>query len=489
MPDPTVEHSDVIIVGAGISGIGAAYHLQDECPNKSYVILEGRESLGGTWDLFRYPGIRSDSDMYTLGFSFRPWTNPKSIADGPAILEYVRETAEAYGIDRRIRYRQRVERAEWSSKDARWTLKVRDGASGELVERTCNFLFICAGYYNYDRGYTPDLPGRERFQGRIVHPQHWTPDIEYEGKRVIVIGSGATAITLVPELAKKAAHVTMLQRSPSYVLSVPGRDPIAAWLRTKLPRDEAYAATRWKNVLMFMGFYAWCRQFPDRAKRFLVKQVDRQTKGKVDVDKHFTPKYRPWEQRLCFAPDGDFFAPICDGRVDVVTDHIETFTEKGIRLRSGQELEADLIVTATGLELKLFGGVQVFVDGRAIEAPKTLVYKGMMCSDIPNLAFAVGYTNASWTLKVDLVAEYVCRLLQYMDEHRYAQCVPRVHGRSLAEQPLIDFSSGYVQRALDQLPKQGSRAPWKLYQNYVFDLTMLRHAPLTDEAMEFRARG
>ncbi len=485
MEEPPIEHLDVVIVGAGISGIGAAYHLQTALPRKSFAILEAREALGGTWDLFRYPGIRSDSDMYTLGFSFRPWTSPNAIADGPSILAYLQDTAREHGIDRKIRYRARVERAEWSSASARWTLHVRDGATGALFTVSCSFLFVCAGYYDYAGGYTPDFPGRERFPGQVVHPQRWTSDLAWAGKRVVVIGSGATAITLVPALAEKAAHVTMLQRTPSYVLALPGRDPIARWLREKLPSKAAYSVTRWKNVLAFMAFYQWSRRYPQRAKRWLVTQAGKQLGDREAARAHFTPPYEPWAQRLCFAPDGDFFAPIRDGRVDVVTDHVETFTERGILLRSGKELAADLIVTATGLKLKLFGGIELLVDGRRPEPTRSFVYRGMMVSDVPNLAFAVGYTNASWTLKVDLVAEYVCRLLGHLDEKGLTTCVPRVRDRaSLGEEPLIDFSSGYVQRAAAELPKQGSRAPWKLYQNYLLDLVTLRHARLQDDALE-----
>lgn len=483
-----VEHLDVLIVGAGLSGIGAAYHLQTHCPNKSYAILEARESLGGTWDLFRYPGIRSDSDMFTLGYSFRPWTNPKAIADGPAILAYIRETAEAYGIDRKIRYRKKVERARWSSKDARWTIDVRDGATGQLEQLTCSFLFTAAGYYDYDEGYTPELPGRERFRGRIVHPQKWTPDIEWAGKRVVVIGSGATAVTLVPELSRRAAHVTMLQRSPTYVVSMPERDRVANWARALLPSEAAYGITRWKNVLLSMGFYEFCRRFPERAKKLILRQVKERVGAALDVEAHFTPRYNPWDQRLCLVPDGDLFDSIREGRVSVVTDEIESFTEKGLLLKSGRELEADLIVTATGLKLKLFGGIQGEVDGRPVDASKALVYKGMMVSDVPNMAFAIGYTNASWTLKCDLVSEYVCRLLNYMDEHGYTTCVPRRTDGDLREEPLIDFSSGYVQRALDFLPKQGSRAPWKLYQNYALDRLTFRRGRLDDGVMEFSGR-
>ncbi len=476
------EHLDVVIVGAGISGVGAAYHLQTDCPGQSYAILEGRATMGGTWDLFRYPGIRSDSDMYTLGFSFRPWTEPKAIADGPSILRYVKDTAAEHGIDRKIRYGHRLVRAEWSTPDARWTLTVQRGE--ETVTLTCRFLFMCTGYYDYARGHAPEIPGRDAFRGRVVHPQFWPEGFDYTGQRVVVVGSGATAITLVPELAKKAAHVTMLQRTPSYVLALPLRDPIAGWFRGKLPAVSAYAATRWKNVLAFMAFYQWSRRFPAQAKRWLVGQVKKQVGDAVDVERHFTPPYDPWDQRLCFAPDGDFFAPIRDGRAEVVTDHIERFTERGLRLRSGRELTADVVVTATGLELQLFGGVAVTVDGAPIEPRDHYVYRGMMVSDVPNLAFAVGYTNASWTLKVDLVARYVTRLLSWMDQKGHRRVVPRVRDGALGVEPLIDFHSGYVVRALDRLPKQGTRAPWKLYQNYVLDLALLGHGRVDDDALE-----
>jgi cation diffusion facilitator CzcD-associated flavoprotein CzcO len=475
-------HLDVVIVGAGLSGVGAAYHLKERCPGKTFALLEGRERLGGTWDLFRYPGIRSDSDMYTLGYRFRPWTHPKAIADGPAILSYIEDTARMHGIDRHIRYGHRVERARWSTRDARWTVEANVG--GETHTLTCSFLFVCAGYYDYEEGYTPEFPGRERFRGRVVHPQKWTADVDYAGKRVVVIGSGATAVTLVPELAKKAAHVTMLQRSPTYVVSLPERDKIADWMRARIPVERAYALTRWKNVLFGMGFYAYCRRFPDRAKKFLVGQVKRAVGRDVDVA-HFTPSYRPWDQRLCLVPDGDLFTSLREGRASVVTDHVDTFTETGIRLRSGAELPADLVVTATGLKLRFLGGMELEVDGRRVDPARTMTYKGMMCSDVPNMALAIGYTNASWTLKCDLTSEYVCRLLNFMDAKGYAVCCPRRNDPSVTEAPLIDFSSGYVLRALERLPKQGSVAPWKLYQNYALDLATLRYAPVRDRAMEF----
>ena len=483
------EALDVVIVGAGLSGIGAAYHLQQSLPGKSYAILEAREQLGGTWDLFRYPGIRSDSDMYTLGYPFRPWTNPKAIADGPAILDYIRETAEAFGIDRHIRYRRRVERAQWSTDEARWTIEARDTATGALVRYTARFLFVCSGYYDYEKGYTPDFPGRERFRGRVVHPQQWTPDVDYEGKRVVVIGSGATAVTLVPELAKRAAHVTMLQRSPTYIVSMPEKDPVATWMRGRLSTDAAYSVMRWKNVLLGMGFYNFCRKAPGVAKRLLVRQMKKSVGDAADARAHFTPSYDPWDQRLCLVPDGDLFAALRRGRASVVTDHIESFTEDGIRLRSGKELEADLIVTATGLQLQFLGGARVEVDGKPVEPSQCMVYKGAMLSDVPNLAFAIGYTNASWTLKCDLTSQYVCRLLGHMDEHGLDIAVPRQNDPSLKEEPMIDFSSGYVRRALALIPKQGSRAPWKLYQNYALDLALLRRGRLADGVLELRRRA
>jgi cation diffusion facilitator CzcD-associated flavoprotein CzcO len=477
------EHLDVLIVGAGLSGVGAAYHLQTECPKKTYAILEGRERLGGTWDLFRYPGIRSDSDMYTLGYSFRPWTHPKAIADGASILEYVRETAEHYGIAEKIRYNHFVERASWSSEDARWTVEAKNKSTGEVVRITCSFLFMCSGYYDYDAGYTPEFPGRAKFRGQIVHPQKWTADVAYEGKRVVVIGSGATAVTLVPELAKKAAHVTMLQRSPTYVVTLPERDPVATALRGRVSPRTAYSILRWKNVALSMAVYNYCRKFPARAKKMIVGQVERALRGRGDI-KHFTPSYNPWDQRLCLVPDGDLFRAIRDGHASVVTDHIDTFTEKGIRLKSGDELEADLVITATGLQLKFLGGLQIVVDGKTIEPSSQMTYKGIMCSDVPNMALAIGYTNASWTLKCDLTSEYVCRLLNYMDKNGYTQCVPR-RDASVKEMPLIDFSSGYVTRSIDKFPRQGNKTPWRLYQNYALDRMLFRHARLDDHAMEF----
>jgi monooxygenase len=480
------EHFDVLIVGAGISGIGAGCHLQKECPDRRYAILEGRADLGGTWDLFRYPGIRSDSDMYTLGYSFRPWTQPKAIADGPAILDYLRETARTYGIEKHIRFHHLVKRAAWSSQDARWTVEAERGPDREPVRFTCNFLFMCSGYYNYNEGYTPQFAGTERFAGRIVHPQKWTSDIDYANKRVVVIGSGATAVTIVPEMSKTAARVTMLQRSPTYVISMPARDAIANGLRRVLPVKLAYLLTRWKNVLFGMLFFQLSRRRPEMIKKLIFKGVRKALGPDYDVGTHFTPRYNPWDQRLCLVPNGDLFEAIRAGKVDVVTDQIETFTQKGLKLTSGRELEADVIVTATGLNLQLLGGTQLSVDGRDVDLAQTLNYKGMMFSDVPNLASSFGYTNASWTLKCDLTCEYVCRLLNHMSRHGYLQCTPRQADPSLSVEPWIDFSSGYVQRSLHKLPKQGSRLPWKLHQNYAFDIMMLRYGRVDDGVMEFR---
>ncbi|HEY4344707.1 MAG TPA: NAD(P)/FAD-dependent oxidoreductase [Parvibaculum sp.] len=478
----TSEHFDVLIVGAGISGIGAGYHLQANCPGKTYAILEGRETLGGTWDLFRYPGIRSDSDMYTLGYSFKPWTQAKAIADGPAILSYLRETAKENGIERHIRYNHQVKTASWSTEDAAWTVEAQRG--GETVKLTCNFLFMCSGYYNYAAGYTPDFAGTERFKGRIVHPQKWTSDIDYKDKRVIVIGSGATAVTLVPEMAKDAAHVTMLQRSPTYVVSRPEEDAMANWLRSRLPAKLAYGITRWKNVLFGMYFFRLARKKPERVKQFILNQVS-EILGADYVAKHFTPSYNPWDQRLCLVPNGDLFDAIKSERASVVTDHIDTFTQDGIKLKSGEELKADIIVTATGLNLQLLSDLKIKIDGKDIDLSTSLNYKGMMYSDVPNLASSFGYTNASWTLKCDLTCEYVCRLLNHMDKTGTRQCTPHNADPTVTEEPWLDFSSGYVQRAIGKFPKQGSKAPWKLYQNYALDIVSLKYGKVEDGAMEF----
>jgi monooxygenase len=480
------EHFDVLIVGAGLSGVGAGYHLQVNCPRKTYAILEGRGAIGGTWDLFRYPGIRSDSDMYTLGYSFKPWREAKAIADGPSILNYVRETAREHGIDRHIRFNHQVRRASWSSANAVWLVEAEVGPERTPVSLTCNFLFMCSGYYDYAGGYTPDFVGVERFKGQVVHPQAWPEHLDYAGKRVVVIGSGATAVTLVPEMAKTASHVVMLQRSPTYVVSRPAEDATANWLRATLPAKLAYGITRWRNVLFGMLFFNLARKKPEKVKAQIIDLVRQHLGPDYDVETHFTPRYNPWDQRLCLVPDADLFEAINAGAASVVTDHIETFTEGGLRLRSGEELEADIIVTATGLKLQLLSGLEISVDGERVDLAKTMTYKGMMYGGVPNLASAFGYTNASWTLKCDLTCEYVCRLLNHMDRTGTRQCVPQ-HDPTIGEAPWIDFSSGYVQRALDQFPKQGVAKPWKLNQNYALDLVSLRFGAVEDGVMRFSA--
>jgi len=480
------EHIDILIVGAGLSGIAAAYYLQTRCPTQRFAILEARDTIGGTWDLFRYPGVRSDSEMYTLGYSFRPWREKKAIADGPSILRYIRETACAFGIDRHIRFQHRVRRASWSSDEGRWTVEVERGPEGTPLRFTCAFLFMCSGYYDYASGYTPDWPGVERFGGRIVHPQHWPEDMEYRGKCVVVIGSGATAITLVPALAERGAQVTMLQRSPTYVLARPSEDGVALALQRLFPPALATRATRWKAVLVNMLFYYLARWFPRATKQAIIRMAQQHLGPGYDVATHFTPRYNPWDQRLCLAADADLFRAIRSGRATVVTDEIATFTERGLRLCSGRELEADVIVTATGLVIKLMGGAELVVDGRPVDLASTLSYKGMMYSDIPNLASAFGYTNASWTLKCELTAAYACRLLNYMERHGYRQCTPRRRDPNLGTVPALDFTSGYVLRALDRLPRQGVKKPWKLYQNYLLDLLSLRFGPINDGVLEFR---
>jgi monooxygenase len=478
------EHLDVLIVGAGLSGIGAAWHLQDRHPGRSYAILEARGDLGGTWDLFRYPGIRSDSDMHTLGYRFRPWVADKSITDGDSILEYVRQTAHDHGIDRRIRFHHRVVRAEWSTAESRWTVEAVRTDTGETVQLTCDFLWTCSGYFRYDEGYTPQFEGHERFGGRIVHPQHWPDDLDYDGKRVVVVGSGATAVTLVPAMAEKAAHVTMLQRSPTYIVSLPAEDPIASRLRRRLPPKLVYSLVRWKNVLLQTFVYQLSRRRPSAVKRMIRRGLERALPPGYDIDTHFTPTYDPWDQRMCLVPDGDLFETIAAGSAEVVTDRIETFTETGLRLESGGELEADVIVTATGLNLLFLGGMELSVDGEKVDLPSSMTYRGLMLSGVPNFAFTVGYTNASWTLKADLTSEYVCRLLSHMDANGYRRCVPELDA-SVVEQPLLDFTSGYVLRSLDQFPKQGAVEPWKLRQNYIFDLRTIRRGQIDDGTMRF----
>jgi monooxygenase len=479
------EHLDVLIVGAGISGISAAWHLQERCPGKSYAIFEARGDLGGTWDLFRYPGIRSDSDMYTLGYRFKPWTGEKAIADGASILEYVREAASEHRIDEKIRFHHRILGAEWSSDDSCWIVEAERSDTGETVRLTCGFLWACSGPYRYDDGYTPDFEGVGRFPGPIVHPQSWPEDLDYAGKRVVVIGSGATAMTLVPALAEKTDHVTMLQRSPTYVISRADKDGSVDKLRRFLPERAVYSLVRWKNVLVTTLFFQLSRRRPELVKRLLRKGVERSLPAGFDIDKHFTPRYNPWDQRLCAVPNADLFKAISAGHASVVTDRIATFTERGIELESGEELEADIIVTATGFNLYLLGGMRLTVDGEDVDFPNTMSYKGMMLSNVPNFAFTVGYTNASWTLKADLTSEYVCRLLLHMNAHGYLRCAPEIVDRSVAPQPMIDFSSGYVKRVIDQFPKQGSKEPWRLRQNYPLDIRTIRYGSLDDGTMRF----
>ena len=477
------EHFDVLIVGAGLSGIGAAYHLQRRCPKKTYTILEGRGAIGGTWDLFRYPGIRSDSDMYTLGYNFRPWREAKAIADGPSILNYVRDTAHEAGIARHIRFNTHVKSAAWSTADARWTVVAEK--HGERREVTANFVILCSGYYNYAAGYTPEWPGMADYKGTLVHPQFWPEDLDYAGKQVVVIGSGATAVTLVPEMARTAAKITMLQRSPTYVVSRPAADRVADWLRNRLPAKLAYKLIRWKNVSFGMFFFNMARKQPDKVKAQLVGMVRQHLGPDYDVDTHFTPRYNPWDQRLCLVPDADLFAAIRDGRADVVTDTIETFTADGVRLASGAELPADIIVTATGLDMQLAGGVQFSVDGEPVALNEALSYKGMMFSDVPNLVSVFGYTNASWTLKADLTSEYACRLLNAMDAKGMRQCTP-VRGQAEVDPaPFLDFSSGYVARGVGRFPKQGVAKPWRVDQNYMKDVMTIRYGKVDDGRMAF----
>jgi monooxygenase len=493
-----VEHVDVLVVGAGLSGICAAHYIRSECPWASCAILEARDAIGGTWDLFRYPGVRSDSDMYTLGYSFRPWDRDDSIAEGPAILDYIRETAAEEGLDRLIRFHHRVVRADWSTEDARWHVTVEltggltdgqtDGAgdaSGETVELTCGFFFSCTGYYRYDHGHEPPMPGIDRFRGPVVHPQHWPEDLDTAGRRIVVVGSGATAVTLVPALAQSAAHVTMLQRTPTYIISVPSRNPLVNRLRRMLPERWSAPVVRWLNALVTQGSFRLSRRRPELVKRLIRKQLESELPEGFDVDRHFTPPYDPWDQRMCVVPDGDLFEAVRSGRTSIVTDQVDTFTETGIRLRSGDELDADVVVTATGLELLFIGGVDLRVDGEPVDPADRLTYKGMMLEGVPNLAIAIGYTNASWTLKCELTCRYVARLLGHMHRRRLRQCTPVNRDASTTAAPLLGLTSGYVQRSAHLFPKQGSRSPWQVHQSYLADHRELKRAPIEDGAMQF----
>lgn len=479
------EHVDVVVVGAGLSGIGAAYRLQTECPGRSFAVLEARDAMGGTWDLFRYPGVRSDSDMFTLGYEFKPWQAEKSIADGPTILSYIRETAAEFGVEKHIRYRTRVAGADWSTEQARWTLRL-EAADGP-TQMTCDFLYSCAGYYDYDQGYSPDFPGVESFAGRVVHPQFWPDDLEYDGQRVVIIGSGATAVTLVPAMATDAAHVTMLQRSPTWIGSIPQRDKVADRLRELLPAKVAHRLIRTKNIVFMLAVYNFCQRFPDRARKTLIGFNEKILKDPGMVAEHFTPSYNPWDQRLCAVPDADLFTSIKRGDAEVVTDHIESFVPEGIRLTSGRVLEADLVVTATGLKLLPFGGIAPSVDGKTVDLHEQFVWQGAMLTGVPNFAVCMGYTNASWTLRADLTHRLVCKVLNFLDRHDYAAGVP-LPRQALQERPLLDLSSGYVQRAINEFPRQGDRGPWRVRQNYLLDsLTTMRRG--LRRSMEFTPRS
>ena len=479
---------DVVIVGGGLSGIGAACHLERNCPGKTYTILEGRDSVGGTWDLFRYPGIRSDSDMHTLGYSFKPWTDAKAIADGPSILSYIKETAAEFGVEEHIRLRHKVESASWSESESLWEVKARRGEDGEEVSVRGRFILMCAGYYNYEEGFAPEFAGRSEFQGQIIHPQHWPEDLDYTGKRIVVIGSGATAMTLVPSLAEKAGHVVMLQRSPTYVTSRPDVDVIANFLRKILPARWAYAATRWKNINMQQWFYRKARTSPEKVRDVLLKRAQDALGEDYEIDPHFTPRYNPWDQRLCLIPNGDLFEAIRAGGVSVVTEELDCFTQEGVRLKTGEMLEADIIVTATGLNLAVFGGVDFDVDGEQVDVSKSVSYKGIMCTGLPNVVSMFGYINASWTLRSDLIAEYFCRLVQHMDERDATKVVPRINedeGKEATLPWIQDFSAGYIQRGIDMYPRQGVREPWVNPQNFKRDRVMFLQGDLEDGALVF----
>ena len=480
-----VTHSDVLIICAGISGISSVVHLQQHSPQASFEILEMRDKIGGTWDLFKYPGIRSDSDMYTLGFSFRPWKDAKAIADAPAILKYLKGAVADTKLEDKIHFHQKVVEAKWSSPDGKWFVTIEDGQTGERHVRSCKFLHSCAGYYNYDHGYQPDFEGADAFEGPFIHPQFWPEDLDYSGKKVVVIGSGATAVTLVPAMAEKAAHVTMLQRSPTYIVARPAQDAFANFTRKYLPAMLAYGLTRWKNVLMGRFFFWLARTYPDAIKRRLLDELPAQLPEGFDIEKHLTPKYNPWDQRICLAPDGDFFTAICDGKADIATDHIERITSDGVLLKSGEKLEADIIVSATGLDLNFMGNVEVTVDNEPVEPANLLNYKGMMYSGIPNLMASFGYTNASWTLRCDLTSRFLTRMVNYMDRKGLNKVTPTPDGSDIEMEPLLDFSSGYITRKAAELPKQGSIKPWVMYQNYIADIFLVKFGALRDRGLKF----
>ena len=475
------EYQDIIIIGAGLSGIGAAYHFSKKCPNKSLAILEGRSSMGGTWDLFKYPGIRSDSDMYTLGYNFKPWNAPQSIADGPSILKYIKEAAQEYSLEDKIRYNHQVTAINWCTEMATWTVSLN--VDGQAKSLSCNFLLSCTGYYNYEKGYSPEFKGKEDFKGHFIHPQHWDESLEYKDKNIVVIGSGATAVTLVPELAKQAASVTMLQRSPTYVANVPKEDKLLPFLRKFLPNKWVYRFARTRNVALTMAIYNYCRSFPNHARKALTKLAKKELGDGYDM-KHFTPNYAPWDERLCAVPDGDLFTVLKEGKAQVVTDTIKHFNHDGIVLNSGETLQADIIVSATGLDLQLMGGIDINVDGVSFDMSKAKVYRGVLIENLPNLGMIFGYTNASWTLKSDLTSEYICRILNHMEKTQTQLCMP-VDDENMEDIPFIDMNSGYIQRALNKVPKQGQKSPWRLYQNYIRDMAMLRLGSVDDGVLKF----
>ncbi len=483
-----MEHFDVVIVGAGLSGIGAAYHLKARCPDRTFAILEGRADIGGTWDLFRYPGVRSDSDMHTLGFSFKPWTHEKSIADGPSIMEYLRETVNQYAIAEKIRFNTLVTSASWSSEDAKWKLTARDAKSGAETQVSCGLLYMCSGYYSYKHGYEPSFPGRDRFKGTVVHPQKWPEDLDYTGKRIVVIGSGATAVTLVPAMAQTAAHVTMLQRTPTWMVSRPDVDAFANRLRRVLPAKVAYGITRFRNTTMQQIVYGRSRTHPEQVRENILAMLRKELPEDYDIDKHFTPSYNPWDQRLCLVPNSDFFRAIKAGKVDVVTDTIRTWTETGIELDSGSVLEADIIVTATGLELVTLGEMDFAVDGKPVDFAQTWTYKGLAYSGVPNLVSTFGYINASWTLRADLTAEWVCRMLNHMKAKGARSFTPRLRPEDTAMQArrwIEDFNPGYMERVMHLMPRQGDHEPWINPQNFKRDRKMFRKGPIEDGVMVF----
>jgi len=475
---------DVIVVGAGLSGIGAGYHLQNSCPNKSFTILEGRDAIGGTWDLFKYPGIRSDSDMYTFGFPFHPWKNPKAIADGASIMAYLNDTVDTYNLRKHIQFGKRVAASNWSSTEKKWTLTINDSHSGESRTITCNFLFMCSGYYDYRAGYEPNFPNAEAFEGIKIHPQHWDTNLDYTNKKIVIIGSGATAVTLLPILAETAKEVTLLQRSPTYMAVLPSEDVIANTFKKILPNQLAHTLARWKNILLGIGIYNFSRKWPQIMSNFLRKQVKKRLNEDYK-DEDFTPKYNPWDQRICAVPDGDLFRSIRSGKAKIVTNTIKSFVKDGIELNSGEKLEADIIITATGLKVQLFGGMKLSVDEKPLELSQSPAFKGVMLSDIPNFAFAVGYTNASWTLKSDLNCIYVTKVLNHMTAKNLSVCTPKFDHQNMEQEELLDFDAGYILRAKHLLPKQGAKAPWKVHQNYIKDLFALKYSSVKDKYLEY----